>query len=81
MCLKTAKNENFEKNFKFFMFFSLFIKSKAVFVRLYFERKNKGGFFMGISELVEQIKKGNNTAFEELYKLTEREIWFTCISF
>lgn len=31
--------------------------------------------------LVEKIKKGDNKSFEKLYKLTEREVWFTCISF
>ena len=36
---------------------------------------------MDISKLVEQIKKGNNKFFDKLYKLTEKEIWFTCISF
>lgn len=36
---------------------------------------------MDISELVKQIKKGDNKAFDKLYKLTEKEIWFTCISF
>ena len=36
---------------------------------------------MDISKLVEQIKKGDNKAFDKLYKLTEKEIWFTCISF
>ena len=36
---------------------------------------------MNISHLVEKIKKGNNKSFEKLYKLTEREVWFTCISF
>lgn len=36
---------------------------------------------MDISELVEQIKKGDNKSFDKLYKLTEKEIWFTCISF
>ena len=34
-----------------------------------------------ISHLVEKIKKGDNKSFEKLYKLTEREVWFTCISF
>ena len=41
----------------------------------------KGGFLMDISKLVEQIKKGDNKSFDKLYKLTEKEIWFTCISF
>lgn len=36
---------------------------------------------MDISKLVEQIKKGDNKAFDKLYKVTEKEIWFTCISF
>lgn len=36
---------------------------------------------MNISHLVEKIKKGDNKSFEKLYKLTEREAWFTCISF
>ena len=36
---------------------------------------------MNISDLVEKIKKGDNRSFEKLYKLTEREVWFTCISF
>lgn len=36
---------------------------------------------MDISHLVEKIKKGDNKSFEKLYKLTEREVWFTCISF
>lgn len=36
---------------------------------------------MNISHLVEKIKKGDNKSFEQLYKLTEREVWFTCISF
>ena len=36
---------------------------------------------MNISHLVEKIKKGDNISFEKLYKLTEREVWFTCISF
>lgn len=35
---------------------------------------------MNISHLVEKIKKGDNKSFEKLYKLTEREVWFTCIS-
>lgn len=39
------------------------------------------GYFMNISHLVEKIKKGDNKSFEKLYKLTEREVWFTCISF
>lgn len=39
------------------------------------------GHFMNISHLVEKIKKGDNKSFEKLYKLTEREVWFTCISF
>ena len=36
---------------------------------------------MNISHLVEKIKKGDNKSFEKLHKLTEREVWFTCISF
>lgn len=36
---------------------------------------------MNISHLVEKIKKGDNKSFEKLYKLTEREVWFICISF
>ena len=36
---------------------------------------------MNISHLVEKIKKGDNKSFEKLYKLTGREVWFTCISF
>lgn len=36
---------------------------------------------MNISHLVEKIKKGDNKSFEKLDKLTEREVWFTCISF
>lgn len=36
---------------------------------------------MNISHLVEKIKKGDNKSFEKLYKLTEREVWFTCICF
>lgn len=36
---------------------------------------------MNISHLVEKIKKEDNKSFEKLYKLTEREVWFTCISF
>lgn len=36
---------------------------------------------MNISHLVEKIKKGDNKSFEKLYKLTERAVWFTCISF
>lgn len=36
---------------------------------------------MSISHLVEKIKKGDNKSFEKLYKLTEHEVWFTCISF
>lgn len=36
---------------------------------------------MNISHLLEKIKKGDNKSFEKLYKLTEREVWFTCISF
>ena len=36
---------------------------------------------MNISHLVGKIKKGDNKSFEKLYKLTEREVWFTCISF
>lgn len=39
------------------------------------------GYFMNISHLVEKIKKGDNKSFEKLYKLTEHEVWFTCISF
>lgn len=41
----------------------------------------RGGYFMNISHLVEKIKKGDNKSFEKLYKLTECEVWFTCISF
>lgn len=41
----------------------------------------RGGHFMNISHLVEKIKKRDNKSFEKLYKLTEREVWFTCISF
>lgn len=41
----------------------------------------RGAYFMNISHLVEKIKKGDNKSFEKLYKLTEREVWFTCISF
>ena len=41
----------------------------------------RGGYFMNISHLGEKIKKGDNKSFEKLYKLTEREVWFTCISF
>jgi RNA polymerase sigma factor (sigma-70 family) len=41
----------------------------------------RGGHFMNISHLVEKIKNGDNKSFEKLYKLTEREVWFTCISF
>lgn len=41
----------------------------------------RGGHFMNIFHLVEKIKKGDNKSFEKLYKLTEREVWFTCISF
>ena len=41
----------------------------------------RGGYFMNISHLVVKIKKGDNKSFEKLYKLTEREVWFTCISF
>ena len=41
----------------------------------------RGGYFMNISHLVEKIKKGDNKSFEKLYELTEREVWFTCISF
>ena len=41
----------------------------------------RGGHFMNISHLVEKIKKGDNKSFEKLYKLTEREVWFICISF
>ena len=41
----------------------------------------RGGHFVNISHLVEKIKKGDNKSFEKLYKLTEREVWFTCISF
>lgn len=36
---------------------------------------------MNISHLVEKNKKGDNKSFEKLYKLTEHEVWFTCISF
>ena len=36
---------------------------------------------MDISKLVEQIKEGDKKSFDKLYKLTEKEIWFTCISF
>ncbi len=36
---------------------------------------------MDISKLVEQTKTGDNKSFDKLYKLTEKEIWFTCISF
>lgn len=36
---------------------------------------------MNISHLVDKIKKGDNKSFEKLYKLTECEVWFTCISF
>ena len=36
---------------------------------------------MNISHLVEKIKKGDNKSFEKLYELTEREVWFTSISF
>lgn len=36
---------------------------------------------MNISHLLEKIKKGDNKSFEKPYKLTEREVWFTCISF
>lgn len=35
---------------------------------------------MDISKLVEQIKKGDNKSFDKLYKLSEKEIWFTCLS-
>lgn len=41
----------------------------------------KGGILMEISKLVEQIKEGDKKSFDKLYKLTEKEIWFTCISF
>lgn len=41
----------------------------------------KGGILMDISKLVEQIKEGDKKSFDKLYKLTEKEIWFTCISF
>ena len=41
----------------------------------------RAAHFMNISHLVEKIKKGDNKSFEKLYKLTEREVWFTCISF
>ena len=41
----------------------------------------RGAHFMNISHLVEKVKKGDNKSFEKLYKLTEREVWFTCISF
>lgn len=33
-----------------------------------------------ISKLVNQAKSGNNEAFDKLYALTEREVWFTCIT-
>lgn len=36
---------------------------------------------MEVHELVKQIKSGDNKAFDKLYKLTEKEIWYTCISF
>ena len=36
---------------------------------------------MDISKLTAKAKSGDNKAFEKLYKLTEREVWFTCISF
>ena len=36
---------------------------------------------MEVHELVKQTKSGDNKAFDKLYKLTEKEIWFTCISF
>lgn len=36
---------------------------------------------MDISKLVELTKTGDNKSFDKLYKLTEKEIWFTCISF
>lgn len=36
---------------------------------------------MDISKLVEQTKTGDNKSFDKLYQLTEKEIWFTCISF
>lgn len=36
---------------------------------------------MDISKLAAKAKSGDNKAFEKLYKLTEREVWFTCISF
>ena len=35
---------------------------------------------MNISHLVEKIKKGASKSFEKLYKHTEREVWYTCIS-
>lgn len=35
---------------------------------------------MNIAKLVNKSKKGNNKAFDELYKLSEKEIWFTCLS-
>ena len=38
-------------------------------------------FLMEVHELVKQTKSGDNKAFDKLYKLTEKEIWFTCISF
>lgn len=36
---------------------------------------------MEVHELVKQTKSGDNKAFDKLYKLTEKEIWYTCISF
>ena len=36
---------------------------------------------MHVTHFVVKIKKGDNKSFEKLYKLTEREVWFTCISF
>lgn len=36
---------------------------------------------MKVHELVKQTKNGDNKAFDKLYKLTEKEIWYTCISF
>lgn len=38
-------------------------------------------FLMEVHELVKQTKSGDNKAFDKLYKLTEKEIWYTCISF
>lgn len=42
---------------------------------------NERRLFYEHFHLVEKIKKGDNKSFEKLYKLTEREVWFTCISF